>query len=75
MIGVGGTDSLAQAESFLAAYGGPPHMLWEDFPVSWRHYRAGNPNLILLDGAGVTQVERVGQFNQSRLQDALDSLT
>ncbi len=75
MIGVGGTDSLAQAESFLAAYGGPPHMLWEDFPVSWRHYRAGNPNLILLDGAGVTQVERVGQFNQNRLQDALDSLT
>ena len=71
---MGGTDSLAQAESFLAAYGGPPTMLWESFPVSWRHYRAGNPNLILLDGAGETRVERVGQFNAGRLQDALDSL-
>jgi len=49
-------------------------MLWESLPVSWRHYRASNPNLILLDGAGVIQVERVGQFNSGRLQDALDSL-
>ncbi len=72
---MGGTDSLSQAESFLAAYGGPHKMLWESFPVSWRHYRAGNPNLILLDGAGVTEVERVSQFNRSRLQDALDSLS
>ena len=72
---MGGTDSLAQAESFVATYGGPPNMLWESSPVSWRHYRAGNPNLILLDGAGVTQVERVSQFNRSRLQDALDSLS
>ena len=36
---------------------------------------AGNPALILLDGAGETRVERVGSFNRSRLQDALDSLS
>lgn len=71
---MGGTDSLAQAESFLASAGGPPHMLWSDSYVAWRHYNSGNPNLILLDGAGVTVVERVSSFNQSRLQDALDSL-
>ena len=71
---MGGTDSLAQAEGFLASAGGPANMLWADHPVSWSHYRAGNPNLILLDGAGVTQVERVGSFNRSRLQDALDGL-
>ena len=71
---MGGADSLAQAESFAAAPGGPPHMLWSDSYGAWTHYRAGNPNLILLDGAGVTQIERVGQFNAGRLQDALDGL-
>ena len=49
-------------------------MLWSDSYGAWTHYRAGNPNLILLDGAGVTQIERVGQFNAGRLQDALDGL-
>ena len=49
-------------------------MLWSDSYTAWNHYRAGNPSLILLDGAGVTQIERVGQFNLGRLQDALDSL-
>ena len=50
-------------------------MLWSDSYVAWTHYRAGNPNLILLDGAGVTQVDRVSSFNRSRLQDALDGLS
>ena len=71
---MGGTDSLAQAESFVASAGGPPHMLWDDRPAAWSHYNAGNPNLILLDGAGVTRIERVGQFNAGRLQNALDAL-
>ncbi|MYA14028.1 MAG: hypothetical protein F4Z26_04840 [Acidimicrobiaceae bacterium] len=72
---MGGTDSLSQAESFLASAGGPPIMLWDERPDSWSHYNAGNPALILLDGAGETRVERVGSFNRSRLQDALDSLS
>ncbi len=71
---MGGSDTLGQAQGFTAA-AGPPHMLWSESYDAWRHYNAGNPNLILLDGAGVNVVERVGQFNQSRLQDALDSLT
>ena len=71
---MGGADSLSQAEGFVASAGGPPHTLWSDSYEAWRHYNAGNPNLILLDGAGVTVVERVGSFNRSRLQDALDSL-
>ena len=49
-------------------------MLWDERPDSWRHYNAGNPSLILMDGAGETRVERVGSFNRSRLQDALDGL-
>ena len=49
-------------------------MLWGSSFEAWRHYRAGNPNLILLDGAGVTEIERVSQFNASRLQNALDGL-
>ena len=72
---MGGADSLAQAESFLASAGGPPHMLWSDSYTAWNHYRAGNPNLILLDGAGATQIERVSSFNAGRLQEALDSLS
>jgi len=71
---VGGSDTLSQAESFLASAGGPPNMLWGESFEAWRHYRAGNPNLILLDGTGATEIEKVGQFNKSRLQDALDSL-
>ena len=71
---MGGSDSLAQAESFLASAGGPPHMLWSDSYTAWNHYSAGNPTLILLDGAGATKIERVSGFNRSRLQDALDSL-
>ena len=49
-------------------------MLWSDSFVAWTHYRAGNPQLILLDGAGVERIEKVSGFNRSRLQDALDSL-
>ena len=71
---MGGADSLEQAESFATTYGGPTHTLWSESYVAWRHYRAGNPNLILLDGAGATIVERVASFNNSRLQDALDGL-
>ena len=59
----------------MASAGGPPHTLWSESIDAWRHYSARNPNLILLDGAGVTVVERVGSFNRSRLQDALDSIT
>ena len=72
---MGGSDSLGQAEDFAATYGGPPDMLWSDSYTAWNHYNAGNPVLILLDGAGVTQVERVSGFNQSRIEDALDGLT
>ena len=72
---MGGSDSLSQAESFAAAYGGPDNMLWSESIDAWRHYKSGNPNLILLDAAGVTQIERVSQFNQGRLQDALDSIS
>ena len=71
---MGGADSLSQAEGFVASAGGPPHTLWSDSYEAWRHYNAGNPNLMLLDGAGVNVVERVGSFNRSRLQDALDGL-
>ena len=71
---MGGSDSLAQAESFAATYGGPDNMLWSESIDAWSHYRARNPQLVLLDGAGVTQVERVGRFDKSRLQDALDDL-
>ena len=49
-------------------------MLWSNPNAAWRHYRAGNPNLILLDGAGVTRIEKVSQFDKSRLQNALDDL-
>jgi hypothetical protein len=75
VIGVGGADSLSQAESFLASAGGPPHTLWSDTYTAWNHYQAGNPILILLDGTGATQIERVSGFNASRLQDALDSVS
>ena len=72
---MGGSDTRAQAESFAAAYGGPDDMLWSESFTAWNHYRAGNPQLVLLDGAGVTQVERVSGFNRSRIEDALDSLS
>ena len=49
-------------------------MLWSDTYEAWNHYRSGNPQLVLLDGAGVTEIERVSGFNKSRLQNALDSL-
>ena len=71
---MGGSDSLAQAESFLASAGGPANMLWGPSFEAWRHYNAGNPNLILLDATGATQIERVSQFNKNRLQGALDGL-
>ena len=71
---MGGADSLGQAESFAATYGGPPHMLWSDSYVAWKHYEAGNPILILLDGAGVTVIERQSGFNRSRLEQGLDEL-
>ena len=71
---MGGTDSRAEAEDFVASAGGPPHTLWSESTDVWRHYRARHPYLILLDGAGVTQIERVSLFDESRLQDALDGL-
>ncbi len=71
---MGGSDTLAQAESFAAAYGGPPNLLWSDSVVAWRHYRAGNPQLVLLDGTGNTEVIRQSGFNRSRIEDALASL-
>ena len=71
---MGGTDSRSEAESFVASAGGPPLMLWAERPAAWSHYNAGNPSLILLDGAGVTRIEKVGGFDARRLQDALDSL-
>ena len=49
-------------------------MLWSDSYVAWNHYRAGNPNLVLLDGAGVTELARISSFNQSRIEDALAEL-
>ena len=49
-------------------------MLWSDSYEAWNHYNAGNPNLILLDGAGVAQIGRVSQFNESRIEDLLDDL-
>ena len=73
-MGVGGSDTLAEAESFAATYGGPSHMLWSESFDAWNHYRAGNPQLVLLDGAGVTEVERVSGFDVSRLEDALADL-
>ena len=70
---MGGLDSRAQAESFAAAYGGPSIMLWSDSLVAWRHYRAGNPDLVLLDGAGVVIDKRSG-FDQRRLEQKLAEL-
>ena len=67
-------DSLAQAQTFTASAGGPPNMLWSDSYEAWNHYNAGNPNLVLLDGAGVTQIGRSSRFNQSRIEDLLAEL-
>ncbi|MDE0162551.1 MAG: hypothetical protein OXL98_12535 [Acidimicrobiaceae bacterium] len=72
---MGGSDTLAQAESFVDSAGGPANMLWGESFEAWNHYRAGNPVLILLDGAGVTPLERVNGFNANRLQNALDSVS
>ena len=74
VIGVGGQDSRAEAESFAAAYGGPPNMLWSDSLVAWRHYRATNPYLVLLDGAGDTEIDRQSGFDQRRLEQKLAEL-
>ena len=71
---MGGSDTRAEAESFVASAGGPDNMLWGSSFEAWNHYRVGNPNLILLDATGATQIEKVSQFNKNRLQDALDSL-
>ena len=49
-------------------------MLWSDSYEAWNHYNAGNPNLILLDGAGVTQIDRFSSFNQRHIEDALAEL-
>ena len=49
-------------------------MLWSDSFVAWNHYRAGNPNLVLLDGAGVTEVGRQSGFNQRRIEELLAEL-
>lgn len=69
---MGGTDSLAEAESFADVYGGPDNLLWSESLVTWRHYRAGNPNVVLLDGAGVTEIGRFSRFDQSRIEQLLD---
>ena len=71
---MGGSDTLAQAESFAASYGGPAHMLWSESFVAWNHYRAGNPQLVLLDGAGNNELDRQSGFDQDRVEDALASL-
>lgn len=72
---MGASDTLGQAESFAANYGGPPNLLWSESYAVWNHYRAGNPQLVLLDAAGATEIDRQSGFDQGRLQDALDSLT
>ena len=74
VIGVGGSDSLQQAESFAATYGGPPILLWSKPNDAWSHYRAGNPNLVLLDGAGVTEIGRMSSFDRDRIEKLLDGL-
>ena len=71
---MGGSDTLAQAESFADAYGGPPNLLWSESFVAWNHYRAGNPQLMLLDGAGVNEIDRQSGFNRGRLENALADL-
>ena len=68
---MGGSDTLAQAESFADAYGGPDNLLWSESFETWNYYRAGNPQLVLLDSAGVTEIVRQSGFNQSRIEDAL----
>ena len=49
-------------------------MLWSDSYEAWNHYNAGNPNLILLDGAGVAQIGRISQYNRSRIEELLAEL-
>ena len=49
-------------------------MLWSDTYEAWRHYKAGNPNVVLLDGPGATEIDRFSSFNQSGVEDALDDL-
>ena len=72
VVGVGGTDSFAEAEEFAATYGGPSHLLWSESLTAWRHYRAGNPALVLLDATGNTELERMtGGFDESRIVAAL----
>ena len=72
---MGGSDTLAQAESFANTYGGPDNLLWSESFVAWHHYRSGNPQLILLDGAGVNEIERQSGFNRGHIEDALASIT
>ena len=49
-------------------------MLWSDSYEAWNHYNAGNPILILLDGAGVTQIGRISRYNESRIEELLAEL-
>ena len=49
-------------------------MLWSASYVTWNHYRAGNPQLVLLDGTGVTEIDRQSGFNQSRVEERLAGL-
>ena len=74
MIGVGGSDTLGQAESFAATYGGPPHTLWSDSYTAWNHYNAGNPIVMLLDATGATVIERQSGFRPGPIEEALASL-
>ena len=71
---MGASDTVGEAESFAANYGGPPNLLWSESFIAWNHYRAGNPQLLLLDAAGATEIDRQSGFNQARLEDALADL-
>ena len=71
---MGAQDNLAEAESFLTVYGGPATMLWSESSEPWTHYRAGNDSTVLLDGAGVTVIEKIGGFDPRRIEDALAEL-
>jgi len=76
VVGVGGTDTLSQAQDFLARHGGPPNLLWSSDLTAWRHYRSGNPQAVLLDpsGAADSQIAKQSGFDASRFETALAQL-
>ena len=74
VVGVGGTDTLSQAEDFAARYGGPPNLLWSSDLTAWRHYRSGNPQAVLLDPSGADEITRQAGFSGRRFEEALARL-